>query len=384
MILFRQLVFGFMFLFTLNQSFAGVWVSTNSWSSDWEKKYSQWVKEEVETDVFTSGRWKDLSTDCADAIYTIRAIFAYENSLPFHFRNPNKYGQRFTNKMSQFNRYTKESDVRFKKFLYWMHGLISTYSLGYDTYSPKLKAVSSGTPFLLHKFHVYLIKDINIIGIPKLISSTVPRKIRTLDTDFMVPNPDKEEMTMDIGGFRAWRTPELLFASKAKLKSLNLYSSKQYELYTKANQEDLSFEELIALELSDGVGETLEQKLDRYIKLVTDQFKERVQVVQNGYNYYQEIGRRMNDSEYYAHSTPTRDGRLEELVDSLFDVVGKVIEEDDKKENILQEKLSNQELTLKDGLSVNLYQLVFDYYNQDIEFSSDPHDTIELRWGQTN
>ena len=42
----------------------------------------------------------------------------------------------------------------------------------------------------------------------------------------------------------------------------------------------------------------------------------------------------MNDSEYYAHSTPTRDGRLEELVDSLFDVVGKVIEEDDKKENI--------------------------------------------------
>ena len=126
MILFRQLVFGFIFLFfTINQSFAGVWVSTNSWSLDWEKKYSQWVKEEVETDVFTSGRWKDLSTDCADAIYTIRAIFAYENNLPFHFRNPNKYGQRFTNKMSQFNRYTKEADVRFKKFLYWMHGLIS-------------------------------------------------------------------------------------------------------------------------------------------------------------------------------------------------------------------------------------------------------------------
>ena len=115
---------------------------------------------------------------------------------------------------------------------------------------------------------------------------------------------------------------------------------------------------------------------------MTDQFKERIQVVQNGYNYYQEIGRRMNDSEYYAHSTPTRDGRLEELVDSLFDIVGKIIEEDDKKENILQNKLSDQELTLKEGLSVNLYQLVFDYYNQDIEFSSDPHDTIELRWGQ--
>ena len=48
MILFRQLVFGFIFLFTLNQSFAGVWVSTNSWNPDWEKKYSLWVKEDSE------------------------------------------------------------------------------------------------------------------------------------------------------------------------------------------------------------------------------------------------------------------------------------------------------------------------------------------------
>tara|TARA_B100000925_G_C22010526_1_gene476119 strand:+ start:784 stop:1938 length:1155 start_codon:yes stop_codon:yes gene_type:complete len=384
MIIFKRLAFCITFFFTINNTFADVWVDSNTWNSDWETKYSKWVKEDVKSDVFTKGKWKDLSTDCADAIYTIRAIFAYENNLPFHFRNPNKYGQRFTNKMSQFNRFTKASDTRFKKFLYWMHRLISTYSMGYDTYSPKLDSVGAGTPFLLHKFHVYLIKDINIIGIPTLLSSTVPRKVRALDTDFMVPNPDKEEMTFDLGGFRAWRNPNLLFASKAKLKSLNLYSSKQYEIFAKANLEDLSFEDLIALELSGGVNESLEQKLDRYIKLVTDQFKERVHVVQSGFDYSVQIGRRMNESEYYAHSTPTRDGRLEELVDSLFDIVRQIVEEDNKKQNILKEKLIDQRLTLKEGLEVNLFKLIFDFYNQDIEFSNDPHDTIEQRWGQSN
>jgi hypothetical protein len=380
--LFRQLICGFVFLTTINQSFAGIWVESQAWDADWEKKYTEWVKTKVDTDIFTSGRWKDLSTDCADAIYTIRAIFSYENNLPFHFRNPNKYGERFTNKMSQFNRHTKENDIRFKKFLYWMHRLISTYSLGYDTFSPKLDSVAAGTPFLLYKFHVYMVHDVNIIGIPKLISSTVPRKIRSLDVDFMVPSPDEIEMKFDVGGFRAWRTPRLLFSSTAKLKSLNLYSSKQYEIFEKSLEEEHSFEELIALELSGGVNESLEQKLDRYINLVTDQFNERVQIVQSGFNYYQQIGRRMNESEYYAHSTPSRDGRLEELVDSLFEIVEKIVEKEEGSENILKEKLSGKTLTLKEGMEVNLHKLIFDFYQDDLELSNDPHDTIEQRWGQ--
>ena len=74
--LFKQLIYGFVFLITINQSFAGIWVESQKWDADWENKYTEWVKAKVDTDIFTSGRWKDLSTDCADAIYTIRAIFS--------------------------------------------------------------------------------------------------------------------------------------------------------------------------------------------------------------------------------------------------------------------------------------------------------------------
>ena len=92
----------FLLLFSISLN-ASVWNSTNSWNNEWERKYRDWVKNDLTPEIFIDGRYKGISTDCADAVYTIRAIFSYENDLPFHFRNPNKYGERFSEKIHQFN-----------------------------------------------------------------------------------------------------------------------------------------------------------------------------------------------------------------------------------------------------------------------------------------
>ena len=250
-------------MFTSFYSEASVWTSKNKWSNDWEKKYSDWVENKVKTTIFTTGRWKDIETDCADAIYIARAIFAYENSLPFEFRNPNKYGSRFTNKITQFNKFTKKEDLRFRRFITWMNRLLSTYTLPYDTYSPEISkgSVNPGDSFLLHHNHVYLIKSIDAFGITKLLSSTVPSKVRTLDLEFLVPEVDDETMITGLSGFRAWRWPNQLFWSKNKLRRKKLYSDTQYNLYADSKKDkENSFEDLISLRLSGGIRETAEKK----------------------------------------------------------------------------------------------------------------------------
>jgi hypothetical protein len=380
----NQLSFLIILLATyFNTSFANVWTTTNTWNNDWENKYSKWVEEEVKTSIFKSGRYADLNTDCADAVYTIRAIYAYENGLPFEFRNPNKYGQRFTNKISQFNRHSKSNDLRFRKFLNWMHRLISTFSLGYDTYSPKIDehTIKPGMTFLLHKVHVYMIKKIDAIGIPQLISSTVPRKIRNLDTDFMVPTPDEEEMTKDLGGFRAWRWPKQLFWSKARLQANNLYSDEQYLAFKKSEEEDDDFEEIIAFKLSGGVKESTEDKIQRYIKLTMDQLKERVEIVQTGHTFYSQPNRSFTSQDYYNHSTPSRDSRLVEAVYSLMELNDEFIMEGIDKKDVLKTNLENEILVVAPGIEVNVYKLILKLYAEDNVLSGNPRHSIERRWG---
>ena len=83
-------------LLVSTQVFADVWVSNNTWNDSWEKRYAEWIKSDVSRDIFLQGRYS-IKTDCADAAYSLRAIFAYENKLPFVIRNPNKYRSSYSN-----------------------------------------------------------------------------------------------------------------------------------------------------------------------------------------------------------------------------------------------------------------------------------------------
>lgn len=112
---------------------AAVWSSQNVWSQAQEDRYSLWVVENFKADIFSNPKnpWYGISTDCADAVYAARIIFAYENSLPVAFTNIENMKRSLTNSMTNWDRLPEKDRVR--KFIQLVSDLTSTQTLGHDT-----------------------------------------------------------------------------------------------------------------------------------------------------------------------------------------------------------------------------------------------------------
>ncbi len=378
----NSLMLLFLSLSTSLSLYAEVWVAENSWNKNWENKYRSWVKNKLSPNIFVEGRYKGIKTDCADAVYSIRAIFAYENSLPFHFRNPNKYGRRYSQEMHEFNKYSKESDVRFKKFLNWMNSITGTYTIPGDTYSPFLdnQSVNSGTLYLQFNEHVQIIKEVETFGLPIMYSSTVPIEVRELDVEIEMSNPDKNEYYYGLAGFRNWRSNSNLFYSNAKLKKLGVSSNDQYELHKKHLKTKISFENLVTEKLSDGKSkESNEDKIKRYLKQFSRSLKKRVSVVQDGFNYHKAVNRALNSREIYLYSTELRDVRIYKSVEKINYLFSKIEEKVGR--NFIKSFFGTETIEIKKGFRINLYVL-FQRFKEGSVISYDPEDSIEERWGE--
>lgn len=56
-----------------------LWKVTNSWDENWEEKFIKWLEAEFDKDFFVKHQ---IVTDCADAAFALRWIFARMNALP--------------------------------------------------------------------------------------------------------------------------------------------------------------------------------------------------------------------------------------------------------------------------------------------------------------
>ena len=77
-------------------SLAMVWKSENTWDDVWEKRYQHSVTNNWTAEFFMNEkkpRYYKFSHDCADAVYAMRLVFAYESTLPFVIHNPSKPGR---------------------------------------------------------------------------------------------------------------------------------------------------------------------------------------------------------------------------------------------------------------------------------------------------
>ena len=137
-----------MFIITSNTEsvHASVWESTQDWDSDFEEKFSQWIESNsVHPQLFTSPKspYGGVSLDCADVMYSLRAIFAYENKLPYQVKNPvataKSKTQFFTNQMSLWDNLPESLKV--KRFLTYLSSSLGTETLSlFDSYSPEIKS----------------------------------------------------------------------------------------------------------------------------------------------------------------------------------------------------------------------------------------------------
>lgn len=118
---------------------SAVWVAEHEWNECWEEFYSDWLQNEVTVDTIEPIPFR---FDCADLVYSLRAIFARENRLPFIATD--NAGNRYGHFSTQWDHIATDidwkQDKRFHSFLIDMcRDYLSTRTLHHDTYPIALR-----------------------------------------------------------------------------------------------------------------------------------------------------------------------------------------------------------------------------------------------------
>lgn len=386
---------------------AAVWQETQSWNAQWEARYSQWVETSFNEDFFTSGKYKGISTDCADAVYAARLIFAYENSLPFAIKDPTGGSQMITNKMTRFDG-TGDSFARLKRFINYVSEITSTKSLPNDSYPIKISRehVKAGTIWSRPRItkqnifskifggsvkedpgHAELVKEVSEGGAVYLIGSTVPAAVRPLITTSSLVFMPVEKNT----GFRNWIQPQQYAQG---VSSLPGYSLEQFEIgvtqshnsnddhnSSSNRQRHISqwtkdVQERLALRPEEK-GESYERQAQNLCNLVTA----RIDVVQKSEVVRQRLnGTCMNADQYDAYSTPSRDKRiLKTIKDMASSASGFGITSAQRIKKLKSFIDQCPAIEYRPGRKMDLYDFITAML--DGKVSSNPNDSLEARWG---
>lgn len=311
----RGLLILFVFVTGL-QAKAAVWEDVNDWSPSWEQRYSEWVRNNWNIEFFArrtlpngqNNPYYGLQVDCADTVYSMRIVFAYENGLPFVMQDPSASGKTISNKMSRWDRENRSERIRF--FLRYIHGIASTRSLPNDTYPVRLDRnnVRPGGLILTVKknHHSWTIKDILSIGVPYLVYNSVvgAHSSLTIQERQSWPNPgwvfEGDQTPAGNAGIRYWRPAAYLNRPVWETPG---YSEEQYNIplkkWVRFAQDRLAIRK-----------EGDSAMIERLTNTVCVAAKARVDSVQEGLDYLAKKSSCMDYATYDNYSTPNRDQRL--------------------------------------------------------------------------
>lgn len=402
--------FSFFFLFFMaisTQSFASVWNDTQVWSIQYEEEFSNWMNSnKVHEKIFADSNspYYGINTDCADTAYALRAVFAFEHSLPFAISNPT--GDRGGKKLSNHSNAWDKAGASNKRLVAMINEIgesVGTENLTrLDTFSTSIKTIRPGTIFtysISGKFgrtirHTYNIKAINPIGTFDVIYSTQANKAARLP---LIRRKDREliDLPHDPWGFRKFRWPELLGHDLREIPKELGPSMEQYELATSLGS--AGFFKYVKNALST-VSEASEQKMNRTFKTLCEDAQARIIFVNQGLEYQAKTNNKCMDyTAFDTYSTPARDEALKE---SFL-----------KAKNAYQEVKADNELNKVSPELVEFSEIIFDgkdyprehllsfcpiNYRSNVtidlailwsriekdQISSHPNDIVEIRWGE--
>nr|BFD67611.1 hypothetical protein HAGR004_26330 [Bdellovibrio sp. HAGR004] len=312
----KQSIFFCVIMLLSGLSNAAVWTEVNKWSEDWENRYSAWVKNEWNKNFFSrtqlpngqSNPYYGLRVDCADAVYSMRIIFAYEHRLPFAMKDPTYSAARISNKMSRWDR-QREID-RVRNFLLYIYEMGSTRSLPSDTYPVAIsrRTIRSGgvltTTSINH--HSWTIKEILPIGVPYLVYNSVVGSHSGFGMQERKswPNPNwvfEGDYSPSSGaGFRYWRP---LTSLGKPVWEVPGYSTEQFQIPLQRWIKTLQ----TRLALRD---EKDDQIIARLIDNVCVGFKDRVSYVNDALSYKRQYPSCMSYEAFDIYSSPSRDERI--------------------------------------------------------------------------
>ncbi len=366
---------------------AAVWETRNNWNPSWEARYEEWVKNEWRVDIFTSSRspYYGLSPDCADTVYSMRAIFAFENGLPFAFVDPSTQRSVISNEIRKFDG-VADGASRLVRFLAWSYDILSTSSIPNDTYPVAIsrETVRAGGLLLAKESkHSYTIKKLNDTGVPVLIYSTQANtgdlKVRSWPSvGYLFAQGIKQP-----SGIRDFRKPEDLLKPVWEVPG---YSDEQYQVGP--NRWVSTMQSKLALR-----SESAPELMKRLMEDVCQLAQTRVELVAEAQRKIRAVGDRcFNAAEYDDLSTPSRDGQLKSAFQDLNAGYARVLKKKLKLNREMAEQLANifaksadqetstQYCVVKYGRKISLGEL-----RRRLEanlISSNPNDTLEVRWGE--
>ena len=390
--------------FISSNTFAAVWEDTESWSLAYEDKFTEWMGSyAVREGMFTtpSSPYYGVNTDCADTVYALRAVFAFENKLPFAIINPSgsrDISRSLNNKTSKFD-YRGPENKRLVALITEIGESVGTENLTrYDTYPVAIKSIRGGTIFTYKmrarfgKFirHAYNIKVVNPIGSYDVIYSTQANHAKRGDL-LRRRDRDLENLPSDPWGFRRFKWPEHLGQSISVIPLELGASNEQFAL---ADSLGGRFFKYVSTQLATSV-ETSGERLARVFKNVCQETQARIMYVNEALDYANKTNNACMDyANFDAYSTPARDGALKDIflnlevsfraaksqggVDPLMLLFAEYIFTGTG--SVQNELQAACPINYRPGVTTDLATFWWRMTND--RLSSHPNDIVEARWGE--
>lgn len=365
---------------------AAVWPTTNRWDTNWESKYAKWVKISWKLDVFQNPKspYSGVNPDCADTVYSMRAIFASQNGLPFAVVDPSTQKSILSNEMSKFDSQPAGAP-RTKAFLKWLYNVLATNTLPNDTYPMAITrdTVHAGALMLAKESkHSYTVKDIRDTGVPVLYYSTQANRGNLKERSWPSVGYLFSKGIKQPSGFRYFRQPEDLLKPVWQIDG---YSEEQYQYspqrWVGAMQAKLASRQ-------ESASEAVKRQMDDACQLTTT----RIDLVNEAAAKNVAIGSRcMNAQEYDDLSTPSRDGQTKAAFQDLAATISRAKQNGERIDPALMAELHSIFAPAEDGMSkycpvgyAKGRAISLGEFRRRLiagRISANPNDPSSMRWG---
>lgn len=395
---------------------AAVWQTTNSWNAQREREFGKYINE-LPLDYFNlpGTPYYNIPTDCADAAYALRIIFAAERGLPVDFYNHE--GLDLSNSTTEFDHIADDHE-RLLKFIRLVRLKTDTGTLITETYpiainrqsvmpgtmllhSPK-KEMKNGvdwTPPVLASNHVFYVQNVSESGLVTYISSTVPVAVRNMN----VRNGYVYAPFNTKSGYRAWKWPGTLHDP---LESRLNGSEEQFTLANWVSAifatkptvvegrkamwaQDKAWSDVVRSRLQGaGAGRAIDpvEELKAVMGNIDNGINDRINVVLDGWNAYQsKYGGQgcMSEEDYDGYSTPTRDTRIQTELAYLPAAAMRYLKSKriSPTASSLARLYSNYKYQIAPGKIISLNEILSAFKGRKALSISEPEHSPAIRWG---
>ena len=360
---------------SMNESPDQVWeVGDRRWTIQEERQFEKWVEENIAEDFFIRHK---IPTDCADAVYAIRWIYARMAHLPAAATT--KEGKLIGHWSTDWKHLPThpewDQDERFRAALLYLLPKTWTGTLPFDTYPVRISpdSLTPGTLFLVTESHTGIIGHVFLDGSYvhplQTWESALPVKIQKLSSRYLFMGRPESKAGSGLVKFR-WPVSENGEWKYLPVKEHPFYSEEQYTSGFSKGYAD--FAEAVARWI-DPTNYAPMEKLVRVVGTITRLLKERVPVVLEGYRGCLNGGCPEGSEWWEIHTTTGRD----ETIILLMDHLSQVIESNHLDQEMTKKMMEAISIAISNDRSVSFY----DVYQSYLWLSPHPGDSIEARWG---